>query len=64
MFQAIEAATKCTNNIVNCSSVLIYVVGSCVLVVLFLCVFCDSFLCSIPLFPLSGSLYYGLNSLL
>ena len=64
MFQAIEAATRCTNNIVNCSSVLIYIVGSCVLVVMFVCVFCDSFLCSIPLFPLSGSLSYVLNSVL
>ena len=42
-FLAVEAASKFNINALNFNSVL----GSHVLVVLFVCVFCDSFLCSI-----------------
>ena len=44
-------------NAVNCNQYL----GSNVLVVLFVCVFCDSFLCYISLLLLSGSLSYYLK---
>ena len=54
----IETASKFIVNSVNCNLIL----GPHVLV-LFVCVFCDSFLCSISLL-LSGSLSYVLNSVL
>ena len=56
MYIPIETASKFIVNSVNCNLIL----GPHVLV-LFVCVFCDSFLCSISLL-LSGSLSYVLNN--
>ena len=55
---AIEAARKFNVNAVDCSSVL-RVTCPC-----FVCVFCDSFLCSISLLLLSDYLSCVLNSVL
>ena len=51
-------------NLMLMQYIVVQYLGSHVLVVLFVCVFCDSFLCSISLLLLSDSLSCVLNSVL